>query len=265
MRTTMRISQLAERSGVPATTLRFYEGAGLLTAGRTPAGYRSYDEGAVERLAFIGAAKHLGLPLDEIAELLTVRENGACHEVRADLRPRIAARLDEAEHRVEELTAFAASLHAALDHLDALPARADRCDPECGPLSAQPPAVAAPVDVRLSNNRKAAAEQEERWRAAPVACSLSGDGTGTTDSTSERAEQWHRVLDGGDRTPIADGIRLTLPADRAGEVAGLAASEQQCCPFFDFHLHLAGPRLLLEVRAPAEGTEQLADLFGTAA
>lgn len=58
----MRISQLAERSGVPATTLRFYEGAGLLPADRTPAGYRSYDEDAVERLAFIGAAKRLGLP-----------------------------------------------------------------------------------------------------------------------------------------------------------------------------------------------------------
>ncbi|MFF0009795.1 MerR family DNA-binding transcriptional regulator [Streptomyces tibetensis] len=35
---TMRISQLATRSGVPATTLRFYESAGLLPAERTPAG-----------------------------------------------------------------------------------------------------------------------------------------------------------------------------------------------------------------------------------
>ncbi|MFD5036597.1 MerR family DNA-binding transcriptional regulator [Streptomyces sp. NPDC058377] len=45
----MRISQLAERSGVPATTLRFYAGAGLLPADRTPAGYRVYGEDAVER------------------------------------------------------------------------------------------------------------------------------------------------------------------------------------------------------------------------
>ncbi|MGW7750765.1 MerR family DNA-binding transcriptional regulator [Streptomyces violaceusniger] len=45
---TMRISQLAERSGVPATTLRFYESAGLLPADRTPHGYRSYREDAVE-------------------------------------------------------------------------------------------------------------------------------------------------------------------------------------------------------------------------
>ncbi|WP_244318556.1 MerR family DNA-binding transcriptional regulator [Streptomyces brevispora] len=50
----MRISQLAERSGVPATTLRFYETAGLLPAERTPAGYRLYGQDAVDRLAFIG-------------------------------------------------------------------------------------------------------------------------------------------------------------------------------------------------------------------
>ncbi|WP_416316268.1 MerR family DNA-binding transcriptional regulator [Streptomyces sp. S584] len=41
----MRISQLAERSGVPATTLRFYEGVGLLPADRTPAGYRGVRRG----------------------------------------------------------------------------------------------------------------------------------------------------------------------------------------------------------------------------
>ncbi|MET8538999.1 MerR family DNA-binding transcriptional regulator [Streptomyces sp. NPDC005065] len=56
-----RISQLAERSGVPATTLRFYEDAGLLPADRTPSGYRMYGEDAVERLAFISSAKLLGL------------------------------------------------------------------------------------------------------------------------------------------------------------------------------------------------------------
>lgn len=48
---TMRISQF----GVPATTLRFYETAGL-PAGRTPAGYRTYGADALERLAFITAA-----------------------------------------------------------------------------------------------------------------------------------------------------------------------------------------------------------------
>jgi hypothetical protein len=52
----MRISQLADATGVPATTLRFYESAGLLPAERTAAGYRLYHQDAIERLAFIGAA-----------------------------------------------------------------------------------------------------------------------------------------------------------------------------------------------------------------
>ncbi|NEC20310.1 MerR family transcriptional regulator, partial [Streptomyces parvus] len=133
--TSMRISQLAERSGVPATTLRFYESAGLLSADRTPAGYRMYGEDAVDRLAFIGAAKHLGLALEEIGELVGVWEAGACRDVKADLRPRISARLAEAESRAAELAAFTASLRGALAHLDALPDRAGRCDPGCGFLA----------------------------------------------------------------------------------------------------------------------------------
>lgn len=253
----MRISQLAERSGVPATTLRFYESAGLLPADRTPAGYRSYGEDAVERLAFIGAAKHLGLPLEEIGELLRLWESGACHEVKADLRPRIAGRLDEAERRTAELTAFTASLHSALKHLDALPDRAGPCDPECGFLDPSAKAAAQPVDVALAPSRQAA-EELKSWRTAPVACSLTGG------AFSERADQWHQILDGADRRTIDEGIRLTLPVDRAGAVAELAASEQQCCRFFDFRIHLDGQRLHLEVRAPADGAELLTDLFGTA-
>ena len=58
--------------------------AGALPAGRDTSGYRVYGEDAVERPAFIRAAKHLGLPLEEIGELLTVWE-GACAEVKAGL------------------------------------------------------------------------------------------------------------------------------------------------------------------------------------
>ncbi|MFF0746650.1 MerR family transcriptional regulator [Streptomyces sp. NPDC004111] len=257
---TMRISQLAERSGVPATTLRFYEGAGLLPADRTPAGYRLYGETAVERLAFIGAAKHLGLPLEEISELLGVWETGACRDVKADLRPRLAARLAEAEARSAELASFTASLHTALDHLDALPDRASPCDPECGFLTTPTPAAGdtRPVDVVLAPSRQAAEVEAETWRTASVACSLSGDGL------HERTAQWREAVDGAVRITVPDGLRLTLPVDRTARLAELAAAEQQCCPFFDFRLHLDGPRLHLEVRAPADGAELLADLFGRA-
>jgi DNA-binding transcriptional MerR regulator len=256
----MWISQLAERCGVPATTLRFYEGAGLLPAGRTASGYRVYGQDAVERLAFIGAAKHLGLPLDEIGELLAVWEAGACADVKADLRPRIVARLDEAEQRVSELGAFTASLHHALEHLDALPDRAGRCDPECDFLASPPPSGASrAVDVVPLPSRRAATAETERWRTAPVACSLTGDGL------SQRTAQWREAVDGAVRAEIPGGLRLTLPADRTATVAALAAAEQQCCPFFDFRLHLDGQVLHLQVRAPADGASLLAELFQPAA
>ncbi|NED06725.1 MerR family transcriptional regulator [Streptomyces sp. SID6648] len=291
--TSMRISQLAERSGVPATTLRFYESAGLLSADRTPAGYRMYGEDAVDRLAFIGAAKHLGLALEEIGELVGVWEAGACRDVKAGLRPRISARLAEAEVRATELAAFTASLRGALAHLDALPDRAGRCDPECGflspgvgarpgagsvsaraavsgpgpvpgPGSSTPGAApvsggarrAQPVDVVLSPGRRAAGEEAERWRSAPVACSLSGDGL------HERTAEWREAVAGAARAAVPEGLRLTLPVDRVTRIAGLAAAEQECCPFFDFRLHLDGPHLHLEVRAPADGGALLTDLFG---
>ncbi|MFD4124451.1 MerR family transcriptional regulator [Streptomyces globisporus] len=297
--TSMRISQLAERSGVPATTLRFYESAGLLSADRTPAGYRMYGEDAVDRLAFIGAAKHLGLALEEIGELVGVWEAGACRDVKADLRPRISARLAEAEVRAAELAAFTASLRGALAHLEALPDRAGRCDPECGFLapgvgarsvsgsvSAQAAAPgpgssvpgSAPVsggapggqpvgvvlsprreaDVALSPRREAAEQETERWRAAPVACSLSGDGL------HERTARWREAVAGAARAAVPEGLRLTLPVDRVTRIAELAAAEQECCPFFDFRLHLDGPYLHLEVRAPADGGALLTDLFGSA-
>jgi MerR family transcriptional regulator, copper efflux regulator len=238
--TELRISQLAERSGVPASTLRFYESAGLLPAGRTPAGYRVYNETAVERLEFIGTAKRLGLPLEEIADLLRTWASGSCAEVRAELRPRLAARIAEARQRAAELAAFTAVLHRAARHLDALPERAGRCDSRCGFPGPDP-----------------GEGTEEAWHTAAVGCTLDGA------DMRHRAVQWRTLLDGARRESIPDGLRLTLPADRAAEIAGLAVAEQRCCAFFDFRMQLAGPALHLEVRAPADAAGLLAGLFGS--
>jgi DNA-binding transcriptional MerR regulator len=142
---TYRISQLARRTGVPASTLRFYEQAGLLPAARSASGYRIYDEQAVRRLEFIGAAKLLGLPLDEIGELLGVWEHDECAHVRTRLRPLVAARIADTHQRIAELTAFAAHLAQAYDALDGA-APAGPCGPGCGCVPAQP---AGPVSVNL--------------------------------------------------------------------------------------------------------------------
>jgi len=247
------ISQLAERAGVPATTLRFYESAGLLPAGRTPGGYRVYGEDAVERLGFITAAKRLGLSLEEIAELVHVWADSSCARVRDTLRPRLSARIAEAEQRASELAAFTATLHRAREHLNALPDQDGRCGPRCGLPTPGPAADAR--SVTLHRNRQDA--EDRTWRSAPVACSLDGP------AMSHRVGQWQDLLAGAEREPVPDGMRLTMPSDRAARVAELAAAEQQCCPFLDFRLDLTGQRLHLEVRAPAEAATMLTDLLAS--
>ncbi|MFC9679030.1 heavy metal-responsive transcriptional regulator [Streptomyces sp. NPDC056948] len=257
---TYRISQLAARSGVPATTLRFYEDAGLLPADRTPSGYRVYGEDAVERLAFVSSAKLLGLALEEIRELLDVREEGVCASVRARMLPLVADRIQATDGRIAELRAFAA--HLAGVHADLSgPAPAGACGPDCG-CTTTSALAAGPVPVTLSPTRPASGPGAEVWREAPVACTLGGAELG------ERTEQWRTLVARAERREeIDDGLRLSFPpdADLAGQLAALAAAEQGCCAFFDFTLHLTPDALQLSVRAPESAAGMLADLFGAPA
>lgn len=64
------IGELARRTGVAASALRFYESLGLITSVRTSAGHRRYPRPTTRRIAFILFAQKLGLTLDEVrAEL----------------------------------------------------------------------------------------------------------------------------------------------------------------------------------------------------
>ncbi len=254
-----RISQLADRVGVPASTLRFYETAGLLSAQRTASGYRMYGDEAVERLAFISSGKLLGLSLEEIGDLLGVWERGVCGAVRERMRPLVAARIADADRRAAELSAFSARLAAFHSELGQ-EAPAGGCGPDCGCLTTIEPSKAGPVPLTLSPVRPAA--DEEAWRDAPVACTLRGD------EQAERAGQWLELLgQAASREEIADGLRLTFPSgpDLAGRVAALAAAEQDCCAFFAFSLEFAAGALVLTVRAPQTAAGLLSDLFGATA
>jgi MerR family redox-sensitive transcriptional activator SoxR len=66
----LTVGEVSSRSGFAASAIRFYERFGLLTARRTAGGQRRYDRGVLRRLAFIRAARNVGLSLDEVrAEL----------------------------------------------------------------------------------------------------------------------------------------------------------------------------------------------------
>ncbi|HMN71074.1 MAG TPA: MerR family transcriptional regulator [Rhodoblastus sp.] len=67
----MNIGELAKRSGLTASTIRFYERSGLLaTVERRPNGYRTYPPEAVLALDLIATAQRAGFSLDEIRSLL---------------------------------------------------------------------------------------------------------------------------------------------------------------------------------------------------
>lgn len=63
---TLTIGELAERSGVATSALRFYEDRGLLASERTAAGHRRYPRAVLRRVAFIVFAQRVGLTLEEI-------------------------------------------------------------------------------------------------------------------------------------------------------------------------------------------------------
>jgi DNA-binding transcriptional MerR regulator len=67
------IGALSQRSGVNVETIRYYEKAALLPApNRGSNGYRQYDDGALEQLAFIRRGRELGFTIDEIRDLLAL-------------------------------------------------------------------------------------------------------------------------------------------------------------------------------------------------
>lgn len=72
----LAIGQIAKRSGVNASALRFYEQKGLIQSLRSEGGRRLYPQDALRRIAFIRVAQGMGLSLDEIAGALTGLPDG---------------------------------------------------------------------------------------------------------------------------------------------------------------------------------------------
>ncbi|MFX0592898.1 redox-sensitive transcriptional activator SoxR [Melissospora conviva] len=70
MQESMTIGELAARSGVAASALRYYERLGLIRAGRTSGNQRRYERAELRRVAFIRVAQQVGVSLEEIRAAL---------------------------------------------------------------------------------------------------------------------------------------------------------------------------------------------------
>ena len=102
---TLKIGDLAARSGVSTKTIRYYELLGLVRdPERTDSGYRLYGDADVERLVFIKKAKELGFSLSDTKEILEVQDAGdsPCMHVLAILDRKIL----EIDSLVQELREF---------------------------------------------------------------------------------------------------------------------------------------------------------------
>ncbi len=92
----LKIGELAQRAGVTAKAIRFYERTRVLPAAtRAANGYRLYGDDAVEMLGFVKQATGLGLTLAEIKDIIAIRQGGRppCTHVHRLLRDK-AVELD---------------------------------------------------------------------------------------------------------------------------------------------------------------------------
>jgi MerR family transcriptional regulator, redox-sensitive transcriptional activator SoxR len=101
----LTIGEVAKRSGVAASALRFYEERGLIFSQRSGAGHRRYRRAVLRRIAFIVFAQRVGLTLDEIADELAKLPPDRVPGRRdwSRLSRRWAARIDERIAELERL------------------------------------------------------------------------------------------------------------------------------------------------------------------
>ena len=227
----LTVSEVAARTGFTPSALRYYDKLGLVRPpDRSEAGYRRYDEGSVQRLAFVARAKRLGLPLGDITDLLELWDDEECGPVQSRLADLVAGKLAETHEGIAELGAFADELTALRARLDRAP-HAGPCDERCACLADSP----AADDV-------------------PVVCDLRG----ATDTPEARSEAYRRLFAGAfvgrDRTVA--GIRFRFRDDAGIEalVRDLAAREERCCAFFAFTITIAGGEVLWDASIVDDGT-----------
>lgn len=110
----MKIGEASTAAGVSQRMIRHYESIGLIDkAARRDSGYRDYDERDVHTLRFIGRARDMGFPIEEIGQLLALwKDRGRAS---ADVKALALARAAQLKRKARELD----DMRRALEHLAA--------------------------------------------------------------------------------------------------------------------------------------------------
>lgn len=115
----MKIGELAKRTGLAPSTIRFYESKGLLkSVGRQSNGYREYSPDAAAVLGVVVNAQQTGFTLDEIAKILPA---DAAHWRHGELIATLRRKIDDIESMEIRLAQNKAQLHALIDMIESKP------------------------------------------------------------------------------------------------------------------------------------------------
>ncbi len=100
----MNIGEIAEQTGLPAKTIRYYEDIGLVTPQRGANGYRVFRETDAHKLTFLGRARALGFSIEQCRELLALWEDRS--RASADVRAVALGHLDDIDKKISALAAM---------------------------------------------------------------------------------------------------------------------------------------------------------------
>jgi len=142
MRTTdlLTVGEISRRSGFAESAVRYYERLGLLAASRTSGGQRRFERSMLRRLAFIRAARNVGLSLAEVAEALESLPAGRA-PTRADWTRLSRGWRQRLDDQIGALTALRDGLDSCIG---------------CGCLSLQRCAISNPGDAARAGGPGAA-------------------------------------------------------------------------------------------------------------
>ena len=152
----LTIGQVAARAGVGAKAIRFYERVGVLpTARRAANRYRVYASDVVDVVRFIKQAQGLGLTLDEIREIVSIRQGGRppCQHVHRLLQEKAA----ELDRKLEDLLLLRRRIPGAL----ALGAGKGAARRPYARTSSRPPRLARDSRSRVSQDGTGEGVREE--------------------------------------------------------------------------------------------------------